>query len=72
MPQVEISRVEAAQILYKLFMLLYETPPIAVEIEDTFAEDSSLGIVAGGLGAMVLLGGGFYFVRKRKISSKEI
>lgn len=78
MPQMEISRVEAAEILYKLFMMLYETPPIAVEIEETevaeatetnttVGDKSNGGVLIGLTAAAVILGAvGFYFVKKKR------
>lgn len=75
-PQTEINRAEAAEILYKLFMLLYEVPPVAVEIDNvattvsaeiTETEGSSgrVAAIGGGL-TVVVLGGGYYFLKKRK------
>lgn len=81
MPKVEISRVEAAEILYRLFMLLYETPPIAVTIEETevaeaeaieetntaIETESNSGAIIGLIAVAVVLGaGGFYFVKKKR------
>ncbi len=67
MPQVEISRAEAAEILYKLFMLLYEIPPITVELEEAHANMKDMGVVVGGIAAVFALGGGsFYYIKKRK------
>ncbi|MDR3767659.1 MAG: S-layer homology domain-containing protein, partial [Butyricicoccus sp.] len=60
-PQQSISRGEAALLLYRLFMLLYE-PPVAEMhfdgFEDAGSADSGLPPVALAVAGIVLLGGG--------------
>lgn len=76
LPQTEISRSEAAEILYKLFMLLYDVPPVAVDFDNAAeatadsAEEKESGadpaVVMGGLlSVLAIIGGCFYFFKKK-------
>lgn len=70
-PNQEITKAEAAWMLYKLFMLLYEISPVPITIEE-----EALAGSGGGAGAPVLAGGvaaggigiaaAVYFVMKKK------
>ncbi|MGI6030464.1 MAG: S-layer homology domain-containing protein [Eubacteriales bacterium] len=65
-PQQAIARGEAALMLYRLFMLLYEPPVTVMEIEDTGMNIPMLPIAVGG--SLVLLAGavgGIWYFRKR-------
>lgn len=67
-PQKNISRSEAAVILYKLFMLLYEPPVTAMDIDDTSTNIPVIPIAAG-TGVILASGiGGFIFWKKRKVN----
>lgn len=70
-PNQEITKAEAAWMLYKLFMLLYEISPVPITIEE-----EALAGSGGGVGTPVLAGGvaaggigiaaAIYFVMKKK------
>lgn len=68
-PQADITRAQAALILYRLFLLLYEVPPAPLNLPPE-ANASSLPIpaIAGGVGgiAAVLAVGGYFLAKKRK------
>ena len=80
-PNQPINRGEAALLLYRLFMLLYEvsptpitvveTPPISVENEATGSISPAVigGIVVVGIGAAG--GATYFFLGKRKGISKK-
>lgn len=78
MSQNEISRSEAAKILYSLFMRLYDVPPVSVEIDNVMEvisdsaeeKEGNTAIVAAGLLAALAIGGGFYFFKKKKSDGK--
>ncbi|SDY81228.1 S-layer homology domain-containing protein [Proteiniborus ethanoligenes] len=71
MPQMEMSRREGLEILYKLFMLLYETSPIEVEMEEIEQQPNSpIGIIIGSAIALVALFGGAYAYSRNKKSKK--
>ncbi|MBE7022186.1 MAG: S-layer homology domain-containing protein [Ruminococcaceae bacterium] len=63
-PQADITREQAALILYRLFLLLYEVPPVALKLP------ISVGAIVGICGgAAVVLGGGaagWVFVKRKK------
>ena len=67
MPQSEISREQAALILYRLFLLLYDVAPV----ESVAASPSVAGTVGAVAGATAGVGGiaaaVWYFIRKRKL-----
>lgn len=76
-PQGDITRAQAADILYRLFLLLYDVPPVALELppetalavaEDERAGLSTAAIAAIGGGAVALGGGGaaWYVLAKKK------
>ncbi len=73
-PSEEITRAEAAEILYRLFMLLYETTPTAKAAPTTPAEPAApasnpLPIILGASGGAVALAGGataFALIRRKK------
>ena len=68
-PQEQISRGQAALILYRLFKLLYETPAIALELppESNTLDSAAVAAIAGGSTAL-LCGGAFlwYYLKKKK------
>lgn len=74
-PQADITRAQAAVILYRLFLLLYEVPPVALdmppvtETEDA-APGSSPAVIAAAAGGVAALGCGagaaWYFLTKKK------
>lgn len=68
-PKEAISRGEAALILYRLFMLLYETPQAALTV-DTGGDGSMTPVVAGGAAVLVLAGAGTAVLWKRKSAAK--
>lgn len=78
MPQMEISRNKCVEILYKLFMLLYDVPPVAVEIDEAVEvtsesvevkESGTSPVVIGSIiGALAIVGGGGYIFRKKNAS----
>lgn len=43
-PKAEITREQAALILYRLFLLLYEVPPVALELPEITKEDTTTGL----------------------------
>lgn len=65
-PPHPMSRAQSAQALYRLFMLLYETSPVALEVSPAEAGFPVVPAVAGA--AVILAGGGcaFLFLRKKK------
>ncbi len=62
-PQEEITRAEGAEILYKLFMLLYEVEPVSIQ-QTSFA--GTLPITLGIVGGVVVLAVVAFFIIKRK------
>lgn len=79
MAQTEINRAESVEILYNLFMLLYEVPPISLEINNESnpvavevdeAEKTISAVVAIGGGLVVIaLAGGYYYHKKKNMAS---
>ncbi|MGN0969068.1 MAG: S-layer homology domain-containing protein [Oscillospiraceae bacterium] len=68
-PLREITRAEAADILYRLFMLLYEVSPAPIEMEEIPQESASfpvVPVVIGAGAAVVLAAAGGVFVLKKK------
>lgn len=64
-PQSEITREQAAVILYRLFLMLYEVPPIDIDAEPF----NPVGVAVAGGAAAVVAGGGtttFVLLRRRK------
>ncbi|WFA08000.1 S-layer homology domain-containing protein [Tissierella sp. Yu-01] len=79
MPQMEMSRDEGAEILYKLFMLLYEVPPVAVEIDEAveatsesveIKESGTSPVVIGSILGVLAIGGVGFYLFKRKNTVK--
>jgi len=69
-PQRQITRLEAAEILYKLYMLLYEQSPYTIEAEVKspvpFYKEYKWTLIGGGAGVIALIAGGVIFLRRRK------
>ena len=80
-PQGDITRSQAADILYRLFLLLYEVPPVAlelppetetVEVSETGGADterktpSAAVIAAAGGGTAAVIGGVWYYLVKKR------
>lgn len=73
-PQKDISRSQAAVILYKLFMLLYEPPVTAMDIDDTSVDIPIIPIAAGtGLVLASGIGGAIIWKKSKakKLNRKE-
>lgn len=75
MPQADITREQAAVILYRLFLLLYEVPPVALDLPPVTETEASSGgispvVIAAAAGGAVIAGGGvgtaLYFLAKKK------
>lgn len=66
-PAFAINRADAALILYRLFMKLYETPPVQIELAPE-AEKTGLPIAVpvAVIGLAAVTCSGFIFMRKRK------
>ena len=63
-PQADITREQAAVILYRLFMLLYEVAPVGLNVSG-----NTVGIIVGSAGGVAVLGGGaalWYFLKKKR------
>lgn len=83
-PQLEMTRGQAASLLYKLFMLQYETPPAAFVTTDTGEDLQELDAHSGGkslflpvtLGLLCILGiagaGIWWRHRKRQSGGKDL
>lgn len=70
-PQKNISRSEAAVILYRLFMLLYEPPVMAMDIDDT-SVDIPIIPIAAGTGLVLASGiGGVIIWKKARQKNKQ-
>ena len=68
-PQADITRAQAALILYRLFLLLYEVPPAPLNLPpEANAAALPVPAIAGGVGgiAAVLAVGGYFLTKKRK------
>lgn len=81
-PLAGITREQAAVILYRLFLLLYEVPPVALELppvtetaartetSDTESEAPSAAVITAAVGGVTLAGGGvgaaWYFLVRKK------
>ena len=72
-PQADITREQAAVILYRLFLLLYEVPPVALDlppVTETEASGISPVVIAAAAGGVAAAGGGvaaaWYFLVKKK------
>lgn len=74
-PQSEVTRAEAAQMLYRLFMLLYETPMVDLEAESAdenrliYEADTTVSgapIVAVGGGVLAVAAGAIWYCKRRK------
>ena len=73
-PKQAISRGEAALTLYRLFMLLYETPPAVLNVHADNTGSVPWGpIAAGGATAVVLAGAATVILRRKKaaLAQKE-
>lgn len=71
-PAYEINRADAALILYRLFMKLYETPPVQIKLAPEPEETglpSAAPIAVIGLAAVACVG--LVFMRKRKESCSK-
>jgi hypothetical protein len=76
-PKDEISRAEAALLLYRLFLLLYEVPPAEIELPAESAAPLSaeavlISAIAGGVAALAALGGLLFFLKRRGAKSNDI
>ncbi len=67
-PGAEISRAESAEILYRLFMLLYEVEPVPV---NTSASSSALPIVIGSTVGIAALSACILFIGRKRRKSKN-
>ena len=74
-PQGEVTRAEAAQMLYRLFMLLYETPMVDLKAESAdenrrvYEADttvSMLPVVAVGGGVLAVAAGLIWYCKRRR------
>lgn len=74
-PQADITRAQAAVILYRLFLLLYEVPPVALDLPPVTEAEASSGnfptVIAAAAGGVAVLGGGagaawYFLVRKKR------
>lgn len=65
-PAAPMTRGQSAQVLYRLFMLLYETSPVAFEVRPAGAEFPVVPVIAGGAVVVLLAGGGCWFLFRRK------
>jgi len=65
-PKSHISRMEGAEILYNLFMLLYEVSPASTV--GVSSDGDSMPILLGGAAVVLLAGGAgaYVYIRKRK------
>ena len=77
-PQGDISRAQAAVVLYRLFLLLYEVPPVALELPPVTGKaaegggvNSVVAAVAAG-GSVLAVGGGAaaWFLLRKKTAVK--
>lgn len=66
-PKANVTRLDAAVILYRLFNLLYDTSPAQIATNSTASSFPIIPVAAGG-GAVVIAAGvvGFVFRRKRR------
>ncbi|MBR3933505.1 MAG: S-layer homology domain-containing protein [Clostridia bacterium] len=75
-PQEAISRADAALILYRLFMLLYEVEPVAVNVNGASSDGSGTfpWAIAGGIGGAAVVGGGaaLALLKRKRLAKKLI
>lgn len=68
LPEGEISRADAAVILYRLFMLLYEISPAEIIIQEEIKTNRNhklpIGLATSGVAAMA--GGAFYLLKNKR------
>lgn len=69
-PQRQITRAEAADILYKLYMLLYEEPMylLKADVEEapSFWQQYNTNIIVGGIAIIATIGGLFFRLKRRR------
>ncbi|MBF0979876.1 MAG: hypothetical protein HXK71_00950 [Clostridiales bacterium] len=65
-PKSDITRAESAEILYKLFMLLYDTSPVSMTSEEQKQTNMMLGVGAGGVVVLAAAGAGIVWYRKKR------
>ena len=65
-PKSDITRAESAEILYKLFMLLYDTSPVSMTSEEEKQTNMMLGVGAGGVVVLAAAGAGIVWYRKKR------
>ena len=69
-PQEPISRGDAARMLYRLFMLLYEPPAAEITVVDTGSGGSALPIALG-VAAVAAVGAGAVIWKKKKTPTEN-
>lgn len=71
-PAFAISRADAALILYRLFMKLYELPPVQIKLApEPEKAEFPIAVPVAVIGLAAVAGGGFIFLRKRKESCSK-
>ena len=70
-PKSDITRAESAEILYKLFMLLYDTSPVSMTSEEQKQTNMMLGVGAGGVVVLAAAGAGIVWYRKKRVVNAQ-
>lgn len=71
-PVATMTRAQSALVLYRMFMLLYETSPVAFSVSAVAADFPVIPVAVGGTLLLSCGGGGaFLFLRKKKGSGIE-
>lgn len=72
-PKSDITRAESAEILYNLFMLLYDTSPVSMTSEEQKQTNMMLGVGAGGVVVLLAAGTGIVLYRKKRaVNAQEV
>jgi len=71
-PKSDITKAESAEILYKLFMLLYDTSPASMAAEEAEQKSHALAIVAGVVGVGAIGGASIWWARRKRLINKKL